>query len=190
MSEDPFDLLGVPPKAEQDVTELKNRFETLQKESHPDSAKAPDTKRYANLQQAYQTLSLPGKRLKALLIRVFGDQYDSRGPVPNSLMTLFSEISEVLMSADAFVAKKTKATTAIAQSLLTPELLKVQSQLGQAQQILQNSLDEAIVKLPDIDTLLETDRERALSEGSFLTRELLYLEKWQSQVRERFHRLL
>ena len=182
----PFTVLDLPEQASLSTQEVKARFQELSRIHHPDqqSHSTEDSNRFAEINQAYQALSTAGGRLKALLQARHGDAFKLKGTLPEGLLDLFTSVGTMLQSADSFLAKKSKATTMLAEALLAPELLTTQQELGKAMQTVNQRLEQAESKLPALETALD------LQEASALCREFLYLEKWQGQIQARFHELI
>ncbi len=182
----PFVVLDLPERASLNTEEVKVRFQELSRTHHPDqqSNGSDDSKQFAEINQAYQALSTAGGRLKALLQSRYGKAFELKGTLPEGLLDLFTIVGSTLQSADGFLAKKSKATTMLAEALLAPKLLTTQQALGKAMHTVNERLDEAESKLPALEASLD------LQEASALCREFLYLEKWQGQIQARFHELI
>ncbi len=189
----PFAVLELPERATLTTDEVKEQFVRLSAEHHPDhpGAAAGTRERFTQINQAYQLLLSPGARLKALLQQRFPDTFEIKGALPEGLLDLFSLIGPTLQEADAFLAKKSKATSALAEALLAPQLIETQEKLGQAANAVNQHLETATARLEEIDRLLDPAKanEGALNTASVLCREFLYLEKWQAQIQSRFHEL-
>ena len=182
----PFRVLGLPERASLSTEEVKARFQELSRTHHPDQQNdsAEKSNDFAEINQAYQALSSPAGRLKACLQTRHGDAFELKGSLSEGLLNLFTGIGSALQTADTFLAKKSKATTLLAEALLAPELLATQQALGQAMHSVNDRLSEAETRIPEMDS------EKDLEEASALCRELIYLEKWQSQIQSRFHELI
>lgn len=178
----PFKVLGLPETAALSSDLLKERFQELSREHHPDQSNS-DASRFTEINQAYQQLASSGGRLKAFLQIRHAESFELKGTLPEGLLDLFTKIGSTLQDADAFLAKKSKATTMLAEALLTPELLATQQALSESGQIVEDHLTTAEAKLPEAEAY-------DLPQASALCRELLYLEKWRSQIQARFHELI
>ena len=189
----PFDLLGVPEKAWQDLESLKSSYQkrshTLHPDSDPSSGVMPD-KQLAELNQAYKVIRSPGHRLQSLLELRFGQAFMLKGAIPGPLLDLFAEVGAALEQADAFIMKKSKTSTALAQAVITLQLVDVQRSLEKVASSVGDAMECAKRRLYDIDDLLDRGGQDALEAGSSLCRELIYLEKWQGQIQARFHGLI
>lgn len=190
MNPNPFAILDLPESAALDDAEVQERFVQLSAACHPDRMEAnpDDRQRFTEINEAHRQLRTPGGRLKALLQLRFPDAFAVKRAVPDALLTLFSDIGATLQDADAYVKKKSQATTEISQALLAPQLLEVQRGLSTAQTRLDERQDALAARLPEIERSLKDPA--GLEAASRCCRELLYLEKWRSQIRERFHQLL
>ncbi|MFT4638429.1 MAG: curved DNA-binding protein CbpA [Verrucomicrobiales bacterium] len=187
----PFAVLDLPECAALDSEALRARFQELSRTHHPDkqTKEASSDNSFAEINEAYQKLQTSGRRLKALLELRFPETLELKGSLPEGMLDLFSQIGSALQEADAFIAKKSRATTMLAEALLAPELIKTQRRLGEAGTLIKARLDLAESRLPEIDSLL-TSENATLAPISALCREFLYLEKWQGQIQARFHELI
>lgn len=189
----PFDLLGVPEKAWQDLATLKSIYQNRSHTLHPDSDRSgsPIThKHFAELNQAYQVILSPGRRLQRLLELRFGQAFTLKGAIPVPLLDMFAHVGATLKLADILIMKKTKTTTALAQAVMARQLVDVQQSLGKAARCVGDALQGAEQRLHEIDELLDSGAKDALDVGSSLCRELIYLEKWHGQIQARFHSLI
>lgn len=179
----PFAVLGLPERPTLTDAEVTERFQALSREQHPDRAHTPSDA-FTEITQAYQALRSRGQRLKALLQLRFPDTFQLKGVLPEGLLELFSVVSQALQTADTYLEKKRRATTALAEALLAPELMRVQAALGEASHVVTARLQDIDEEIAKFETTL------VLETASRLCRESLYLEKWQSQIQQRFHDLL
>jgi hypothetical protein len=67
-------------------------------------------------------------------------------------------------------------------------LLRTQKCLTEAQALISERQEALFASLPQMEQALDTEAQRQAA--GRCCRELLYLEKWQSQIRDRFHQLL
>lgn len=182
----PFETLGLPSSPALTDEEVHQRFVELSAQHHPDrsDAREADRQRFAEINEAYRQLRTHGVRLKALLECQHGDAFQLKGPVPETLLSRFASVGSVIQEADAFLDRKRQATTTLAEALLTPDLLKTQNALSQANEAIHQDLDQALREMASLDLA-----SAPLDSASTLCRTLLYLEKWQGQIQNRLHDL-
>ena len=187
----PFTVLGLPERVAVSPATVMERFRELSAAHHPDGqgASSADRERFTEINQAYGQLRTAGGRLKALLQARFPEAWETKGSLPDGLLGLFSRVSAILQRADAFLARKAKASTALAEALLAPDLLSTREQLIRAGNLVEQHLERAEARLPGIDAAIDGCEATAQQEASALCQEVLYLEKWQSQIRNRIQGL-
>ena len=98
-------------------------------------------------------------------------------------MDLFSQVGPALGQADAVIAKRRGASSALPKALLAPEEVAAQRALAAANSQLMARRSEVESGLGAIDL---SDRESLASAWH----ELSFLQKWQAQVQERMAGLL
>ncbi len=168
------------------------RFQEKSRELHPDSA-CGEADAFAVLNEAHATLSRPGTRLRHLMVLEFGSAAADAmkdGGMGEELLELFGRVGEVVVKADAFLARSAKAESALAKALLTSEEREVQLALMNAGGEVGRFVKAAEERLPEIDALLADAREAALELAGVLYRDLSFAEKWQGQLQERMGALI
>lgn len=165
-----FEIFELEPCPWVDEELLKARFKELAARCHPDCGGAKED--FEILNKAYGVLSSPAQTLRHYL-EVKGLEYDPRGVVGNELMDLFVMVGGLLQEADGFIRKQETASSALAKALLEPQSMALQEQLSQ--------LIDAVVQA-------EQQQRAALANGDLaqIARNLAFLEKWRSQLRQRF----
>jgi molecular chaperone HscB len=199
---DYFSRLGEPRRPWLDPGALKNKFLTLSAEAHPDrvhggteAEKRLAQQRYAELNQAYQSLRNPKERLQHLLELETGAKPQQIQQVPAELMEFFFEVAQLFKQTDAFLAEKSKKSSPMLQVQLfetaqdwIEKLRGLQQQLGLRQQELAAELtrmDERWVEQEKADSR-RGDMLRQLEE---LYRLFSYYGKWEAQLQERIVQL-
>lgn len=170
---DAFELLKLPRQLELSEEVLRAAFREAGKSMHPDAG--GDEQDFAALQKAYALLESPSKRLRHLL-ELQGLAGDDRGTISHGLMTMFGEVASVLQQADEVVKRRESAQSALAKALLEPAVLSardgVESLIGKVSAMLQGTLASCDVTAAD---------------GAWqAVRDLAFLEKWRTQLRQRF----
>lgn len=170
----PFDTFSLSPQLDIDLDHLKKVYQNLAAKNHPDNGGDKET--FEKLNESYQTLLRPSKRLLAYMEAAAVD-YDPRGSVSNNLMDLFMQVGSLVQTTDAFLKKKESATSVLAKALLENETLQIQEQIS----TLIEKIDAAQDQITDSfgDSLAETTLTQ-------YARDLAFLEKWQAQLKQRY----
>ncbi len=169
-----FDTFSLPPALVLDLDNLREVHQNLAAKNHPD--KEGDKKQFEKINQDYATLRSPAKRLKAFMDHE-GFEYDARGAVSNDLMDLFMQVGALIQEADAFIRKKSAATSVLAKALLEAESMEIQDKLSELIGIIesnQSQITESFTSPIDNSQLPQ------------IARNLSFLEKWQAQLQQRY----
>ncbi len=173
---DAFATLGLPRQLDLPEEDVEAAWQRLSRELHPDTAETGDAARAAEVNRARDTLATPSRRLRHWL-ELRGVALPRHGAVDDELMALFSETASVLAEADAVLSKQSGATTALAKALIAEPafaaLARLQTLLGRLKQ----ESEAVTVRFRDI----AEDDSAALKALARLG----FLEKWESQCRER-----
>ena len=191
MTPDCFALLGEPRRPWLDPERIKETFHRLSRTEHPDHAAAEADADFARLNGAQATLRDPKSRLRHLLELEY-PEVKLAGPsnVPPALADLFVEIHGQLRAADAILAKKAAATSALARALLAREELTAREKLESTFERL-GALEEAATgELRAFDARWSDPRppDAAAVLRDFYGR-FAYLARWTEQARERLFQL-
>lgn len=176
---DAFARLGLPRRPDLTDESLREAFREAGKSSHPDAGGGKGD--FQLLQEAYQLLSRPSRRLKHWL-ELSGIPGDERGALGPDLMDHFSRISEVLQEADALIRKRENARSSLAKAMLEGETNRVRMRIDSAQSLLGEAVGAKVAMFGDLTGGDNVDPWQ-------LVRDLAFLEKWQAQLRERFGKL-
>ncbi|GAA5495691.1 co-chaperone protein HscB [Rubritalea halochordaticola] len=169
-----FQSLGIEPVLTLDLETLRDSYQKIAAENHPDQGGDKTTFDAINL--AYNTLRSPAKRLKHYM-ELKGIEYDSRGSVTSDLMDLFMSVGETLQKTDAFLRKKSAATTALAKALLEPESMLLQETLGSEISKIEEKQNAYLNRLTDSPEINDLPQ---------ITRNLAFLEKWHAQLQQSY----
>jgi curved DNA-binding protein CbpA len=193
---DNFALLNELRRPWLDAHLLKQKFVALSANAHPDkihstneSEKSAATKKFAELNAAYNCLLEPKSRLLHLLELELGAKPGDIQQIPPALADLFAEIAAVCHRADDFLAEKNKTTSPLLQVRLFERAQEWIEQLN----LLQRKLNELSGKLTGelksldekwIENNLET-RGDLLKKLEELYRLSGYFNRWNNQIQER-----
>ncbi len=177
-----FEVLGLPRQGTIDEAELQTRYHELAADIHPDKTRDPKERedfaeRSSQLNLAVQTLKNPVTRLRHLLELLAPGEKPDAG-LSEDLMQLFALVGGKVQEADAFLAKKRAASSALAKALLAEAEIRTQQDL----QATLGQVTEALNQL-DLDASDLNDLRKVYTQLSFLN-------KWQRQLNERLLAIL
>lgn len=188
---DHFSLLGMPRAATLDSGLLKSRYLAAARASHPDGGDEARTQGGADpaaVNAAYQCLLQPSSRLRHLLESVAPEAAEQlkRGQVPEPFLEIFSRLAVAAQQADALIARKKAASSALSRALLAADEMEAREALEAAGALI--SRQRAILEteaLPAIDVQLQSAPGAAATAARIAEafRAFGFLDKWQAQVR-------
>jgi curved DNA-binding protein CbpA len=193
---DNFALLNEPRRPWLDADLLKEKFRALSAKAHPDrihsageSFKAAATKKFTELNAAYNCLAEPKLRLLHLLELEIGAKPKDIQTIPSALADLFAEVSMVCRSADGFLTEKGSVTS----PLLQVQLFERGQDWIEKLNVLQRKLNELREKLTDELKSLDMQwisadaaaRREILMKLEGLYRLFGYFNRWNGQIQER-----
>jgi len=192
---DYFALLEVSRSPWLDGDDVKARFASLSGPLHPDRVHQADagtrseaTRRYAELNAAWQCLGDTRRRLRHLLELETGRPPDDVGAVPPQISDLFFQVGQALRTADELVRRRQAAVSPIVQAQLMRQALggveDVRRILGELESR-REGLDERCRRLN------QTWNSGALpvEELAELHRDYSFVNRWMDQLRERLLQL-
>src|SRR5271154_2926927 len=119
---DNFALLNEPRRPWLDVDLLKQKFLAQSASLHPDhihsaseSDKADATKKFTELNAAFNCLAEPKLRLLHLLELELGAKPKDIQQIPAALADLFAEVANCCRNVDGFLAEKSRTTSPLVQ---------------------------------------------------------------------------
>jgi len=202
---DYFDLLQEPRAPWLESESLKRKFLALSAALHPDRShaagdaeQAAASRRFAELNAAYQCLREPKERLGHLLELELSAAPKDAKDVPADAMDLFFEVGRVCRETDAFLAAKTKTTSPLVKAGMFAAGIDLTNRLTGLQQRIQAQRDALLGELKRINTAWETapaagnpGRAAALPLESLeqAHRMLSYMGRWSGQIQERLLQL-
>jgi DnaJ-domain-containing protein 1 len=190
---DNFALLNEPRRPWIDPESLKEKFLELSSQVHPDRVhqkspeerKAADT-RYAELNTAYNCLREPKERLRHLLELELGRKPDDVQNIPSDLMNFAFEIGRVCKNADALLAEKAGATSAILKVQFFERGQERVDELKSFQQKINERRDTLLAELKTLNAYWDAGTaERPLKRLEEIYRFLGYFTRWSEQLQER-----
>jgi curved DNA-binding protein CbpA len=198
---DSFALLAEPRRPWLDADALKARFLPLSTAVHPDrvhgaseAEKLAANERYAELNAAFNTLREPRERLLHLLELEAGAKPGDIQRIPPGTMDLFVEIGQTCRDADAFLAKKTTATSPMLKLRIMQEGLEWADKLQALQGRVNARRDELTTELQAMNATWDAappigspERRAALPLERLeqIYRTMSYVARWTEQLTER-----
>lgn len=197
---DYFALLDEPRRPWLDPDLLKQKFLTLSSGVHPDkihsaseAEKNSASKKFAELNAAYNCLAVPKSRLLHLLELERGAKPKDVQQIPAGLADLFAEVATVCRQADAFLAEKAKAVSPLLQVQFFERAQEWIEKLNGIQKKLTALNEELSAKLKQLDAQwVAADspaRPALLDELETLYRLFSYFNRWGGQIQERIVQL-
>jgi len=185
---DYFALLDQPRVPWLDLDELKNMYYQKTLQAHPDaktahsSADATDAN-FANLNEAYQVLQDPKRRLHHLL-SLAGAAPSSDQTVPQHLHDLFPVVGALTQRANLLLEKIGTTSNRVSQSLLKPQILEAQNEVKAVRTKIQHLFDTALAELRQINPAWANNTAGQTKALSNLHVTFAYLTRWLAQLDE------
>jgi len=197
---DYFVLLNEARRPWLDPQALKQKFLSLSAEVHPDRVHQATLEeqraaqaRYTELNAAYQCLREPKQRLRHLLELERGAKLDELQQVPQDLMDVFFNVSQLCRQVDAFLAEKTKAASPMLKVQIFEQGLEWTDKLMSLQKQISARLEQLTAEVKAVDRAWidakASPLEPFLNRLETIARLLGFYERWSSQIQERIVRL-
>jgi len=193
---DHFALLNEPRRPWLEADLLKQKFLALASGAHPDrvhnaseTEKAEITKRYTQLNAAFNCLAEPKLRLLHLLELELGAKPKDIQTIPAGLADLFAEVANRCRSADGFLAEKSKVTSPLVQVQLFERGQDWVEKLNGLQRKLNALREQLTAELKSLDaewiSANAVARREILPKLEELYRLFGYFNRWNNQIQER-----
>jgi curved DNA-binding protein CbpA len=186
---DYFALLDQPRLPWLDLDELKKTYHQKTLQSHPDArASRPDADAtdatFARLNEAYQTLQDPKRRLHHLLSLEGYAPSSADQTVPKELHDLFPAVGAITQQANVLLEKLRATSNALSRSLLKPQILEVQNEGKEVRARIQDLSDESFNQLRQINAAWARNPAEQIEDLSNLYFAFAYLTRWSAQLDE------
>ena len=175
---DAFVELGVERDLRVTEEELRERFDQLSAERHPDAGGTSEG--FARLREAHEILRRSATRLRHWL-ELEGYPAERVGSVPEEVAGLFGEVGALLSRAQALVRKVAEAQSALARSLAERERMELSEELESARAGLEERRVVLEERLPGFQ---DCGAVACVEEAQEVAASLAFLERWEAQVRE------
>jgi curved DNA-binding protein CbpA len=174
---DYFALLDQPRGPWLDLDALKEAYHRKTLQTHPDTAPAVESD-FAQLNEAYQVLQDPKRRLHHLLSLENCAPPSGNQAVPQELQDLFLQIGALNQRAHLLLEKTRTISNALSRSLLKPQMIEMQREVGDAREKIRDLFEAATQQLRELNSLWQVE---ALSDLYF---KFAYLGRWSAQLDE------
>lgn len=197
---DYFALLDEPRRPWLDADSLKQKFLARSTNLHPDkilsadeSEKSAASKRFAELNAAYNYLAAPKTRLLHLLELELGAKPKDIQQIPGGLADLFAEVATMCRHADQFLTEKSRAVSPLLQVQFFERAQEWIEKLNALQKKLRDLSEQLLTELKLLDAKWMDDdpknRGGLLNELEKLYRLFSYFNRWNGQIQERIVQL-
>jgi curved DNA-binding protein CbpA len=181
---DYFALLEQPRGPWLDPTRLKEAYHRKTLQTHPDTAAPGRESDFAELNDAYQVLQDPKRRLHHLLSLEDRVPSSANQTVPQELQELFLLIGGLSQRATALLEKIRTTSNALSRSLLKPQMVEMQRAVSDLREKVRALDDSANVQLRQINSDWQHDRNAQVGALSNLYFMYAYLGRWSAQLDE------
>ena len=190
---DYFALFGHPRSPWLDTEELKRAFHNKTLSEHPDAQwRAPDRSdaeaSFSELNEAYQVLRDPARRLKHLLglEKISLPRSDA---IPDEIEALFPAVATLMERADALARRAGAATTALNRSLVKRDSVTALHAIDGMLQQVRELHEDATRALAETKQRWATDPKAELPALHRLYLKFSYLARWITELEEKRARL-
>jgi curved DNA-binding protein CbpA len=183
-----FALLDQPRNPWLDPDELKQAFHGKTLRAHPDAQPQSDDE-FALLNEAYQVLRDPKRRLQHLLQLEGAPPSGESASVPREVEELFPEVAALTQEADGAAQKATATTNALSLSLARAEIVKTLRALDAMLKKLEALEQNAQQALREMSPRWQTDAKTEVPQLQRVYLEFSYVTRWIAELREKQIRL-
>lgn len=171
-----------------DPEALRESFHRAAASHHPDAAGGGD-ERFAALNAAYAALREPSPRLRHLIELVAPALLARPAVIPPALADLFMQLAARRRAADAFLQKRSAASSPLARALLAADQAALRRDLDAALAQLTAAHDSALAELRALDAAWPDPAPADLVALASLQARFAFLAKWTAQLREDIFKL-
>jgi curved DNA-binding protein CbpA len=155
-------------------------------QAHPDiqTTRTGADGTFASLNEAYQVLRDPKRRLHHLLTLEGTAPSSSDQTVPQHLHDLFPVVGALTQRANLLLEKIRVTSNRLSKSLLKPQILEVQNEAKGVREKIQNLSDASLAELRQINLAWAKNPEEQIEALSKLYFAFAYLTRWSTQLDE------
>ena len=188
MGPDYFSVLGQQRRPWLDLERLKQEYQRLTFARHPDRTDGVDEgSDFGEINEAFRVLSNPKLRLQHLLS--LETQISQPTAVPAEISDAFMDTASLVNEIDRLLQRRDAATSALAKSVILPEVTALQDRARAALEKLHELQDDALDDLQRLDEYWTAGHAEAASQLGKLAHRFGYLDRWIGQLREKQFRL-
>ncbi len=186
---DYFALLDQPKAPWLDLEKLKDTYHQKTLQAHPDAQTTrggadPADATFANLNEAYQVLQDPKRRLHHLLSLEGAAPSSTGQAVPMQLHDLFPQVAALTQRTDRLLEKLQATSNALSRSLLKPQILEVQQETKEVRGKIRSLSDASLEQLRQINAAWTRSPAEQIEGLSNLYFAFAYLSRWSAQLDE------
>jgi curved DNA-binding protein CbpA len=186
---DYFALLDQPRAPWLEPDELKAAYHKKTLQAHPDAqtnrTNSDDLDAsFASLNEAYQILQDPKRRLHHLLSLQNCAPSSANQTVPRDLHDLFPRVGALTERSHVLLEEIQATSNALSRSLLKPRVLEMQQETKAARETIQNLSDASLAQLQEINTAWAKNPAQQIEALSNLYFAFAYLTRWSAQLDE------
>ena len=185
---DYFALLDQSRQPWLDPDELKECYHHKTLLFHPDAQtdQGGDKSQisFSNLNEAYQVLRDPKRRLHHLLILEGAVPSSNDETIPEQLLALFPDVGSLTKRANLLLEKMEASSNNLSRSLLKQELLDLQREKNKVRENIQSLFDSSIAELQQINVNWMKNPTDQIKNLSRLYAVFAYLSRWAAQLDE------
>lgn len=182
---DHFALLDQPRAPWLDPEKLKQVYHQKTLRAHPDTAPLGEAENsFAQLNEAYQVLQDPKRRLHHLLELEGHPPSSAEQTVPPELHALFPAIGALTQRANLLLEKTGSASNALSRSLLKPQILEVRKETKELRERIRVISDSSLAQLRLVDSRWQNNPAEEIAALSNLYLTFAYLTRWSAQLDE------
>ena len=182
---DYFALLDQPRAPWLDPEKLKQVYHQKTLRAHPDTAAPGEPENsFAQLNEAYQVLQDPKRRLHHLLELEGCPPSSTDQTVPRELHDLFPAIGALAQRANVLLEKIRTASNALSRSLLKSQILAVQKETKELREKIQGLSESSLAQLRLVDLRWKKNPAEEIAALSNLYFTFAYLTRWSAQLDE------
>jgi curved DNA-binding protein CbpA len=180
---DYFALLAQPRTPWLDLAALKEVFHRKTLDQHPDSTRAAEGD-FAKLNEAYQVLQDPKRRLHHLLELHGAPAAATNQVVPRELQELFVEIGALNQRTTPVLEKIRAASNPLSRSLLKGEVIATQKAVASLRNKVRELTEAADERLRQMNPRWLSNPAAQTADASALYLRFSYLGRWSAQLDE------
>ncbi len=187
---DYFALLNQPRRPWIDPEQVKQAFHARALEVHPDAQlqqnREPSSDAlFAQLNQAYQVLQDPKRRLEHLLTLEGHPPDRAPATTPPAIEELFPTVAAATHRITAVVQQSAAATNVLARTLLKSQLQNATNELRLVREQVRDLHEAAIARVQQLNRSWSGGTDGQLEQLGLLYLELSYTTRWLSELEEK-----